>query len=102
MFKSFYDRTSCFSGAAGTFGEWLDQLPFEESAQKMEYGRLLCPVRARLFFTFLPAYARLLENWREPVRICLRCQSGFRETGVVPHDGITLAPADRRHGGETL
>ena len=57
--------------------------------KKMEYGRLLCPVRARLFFTFLPAY---LGCWRIGESLCekkLRCQSGFRETGVVPHDGIT-------------
>ena len=69
--------------------------------KKMEYGRLLCPVRARLFFTFLPAY---LGCWRIGESLCekkLRCQSGFRETGVVPHDGITLAHADRLHGSET-
>ena len=30
----------------------------------------------------------------------LRWGFGFRETGVVPHDGITLAHSDHRHGGE--
>ena len=64
--------------------------------KKMEYGRLLCPVRARLFFTFLPAY---LGCWRIGESLCKKIKVPVR----VSRDGCRPtrwhhARTCRRHG----